>query len=546
MISELLSKVIEKSPDWVLITDGDGRIIYVNNAVELISKYAKSELLGKKPSIFKSNYHNRAFYSELYENISKGKPFESLFVDRAKDGALFYLNETIVPFIQSGKVSYILATAKNITRDLDLERKIYEAKYIDNLTGLLNKQGFSENVQSLIEKFGESECFHGALLFIDIVDFNLVNVHFGADFGDLVLKKLSKVLRKLLFKRDIVSRWENDRFAVFLPCINKENLPIIMGKLLNDLKLSMPMDEHPACLSFNIGCSVFPDNGKSLGSLITKASIALKISKSHGPNGFLIFSKGMDSFVKEKVKARDLVIDAFKNDYFKFFLQPVIDVATLKPVSFELLLRIKHPKRGLILPGVFLDDIVDLGLMNRITLLAVKNLFKYSEIIGNRFPISFNLSECNLRDKNFMKTLVKLFKKHSRFPFTIEITEKLEIRHWLSVRKFLFSLKERGANIAIDDFGTGYSGYSYLTEMPIDILKVDISLVRNADRDFKRLAMLKSIVDLAHTFGMKVVMEGVERQSEFEAIRDINCDMIQGFYFYKAMPIDDIEKLLLN
>ena len=526
----ILKNAIDRSYQWVIITDKDGKIIYVNDAVEEISKYKKEELIGKNPNIFKSNLNEKNFYKNLWDTILRGKIFNGIFINRSKEGKLFYLKSKIIP-VKIGNEMYFVALGVDITKEKLLERELNSIKYKDVLTGLYNRHGFIFYAQNKLK--GNKNY---ALLLIDIEDFKFLNEFKGFKYGDFILEEFGKFLREIFYNNDLIARVGNDDFAVLVEFNNLRTFFSIIHKF--EEKLKQKQQELP--INVNIGIAIYPKDAENIEELIEKAYIALTFSKKFEQNSYKLYNKDISNEIEKYMEVKRLVSKAIEKNQFIYFFQPYVDSVNFNIQGVESLIRIKK-ENEIITPNVFIDYAERSGIIKKIEILMMQQLVKNIEEL--QLSVSFNLSGFSLQDEEHIQRLIDISKNYSEF-ITIEITERELIENLKYTQNILELFKQEDYKIAIDDFGTGYSSLSYISNLPIDILKIDISFIKDMDINEKNLAIVDTIISFAKKLNLKTVAEGVEREKQIKILKDLGCDYLQGFYFYKPIPICELKRII--
>ena len=526
----ILNNAVDKSFQWLIITDKNGKIIYANDAVEEISGYKKEEIIGKNPKIFKSDINNKEFYKNLWETITKGQIFNDIIINRKKNGELFYLKDKIIPVKIDDEIYYV-SLGVDITKEKVLEEEIISVRYTDKLTGLYNRNGFLYYGQKKLKK---NKKF--ALFIIDIEDFKLLNEIRGFKYGDLILEEFAKFLKDIFYSNDLIARLGNDDFAVLMEFNNLKMLSSVISKLLE--KIKQKKEDLP--ININIGISLYPKDASNIEELVEKAYIALSFNKKIKQTHYKFYNENISCEIGNYMKVKALVDEAIEKNQFIFYFQPYVDAEHYNICGVESLLRIKD-KEKVVTPNIFIDYVEKSGIIKKIENLMIKQLVKNIEEL--QIPISFNLSGISLQDENHIKKLVEISKNCAEF-ITIEITER-ELIEDLSYTKKMFEMfKQTGYKIAIDDFGTGYSSLSYISNLPVDVLKIDISFIQDIDTNKKNFVIVDTIINFAKKLNLKTVAEGVERKEQIKILKELGCDYLQGYYFYKPMPFNEFKKVL--
>ncbi|MGC9143608.1 sensor domain-containing protein [Hydrogenobaculum sp.] len=551
--SIILRKALENSKGWVLITDEDGYIVYANQTVCNISLYSCEELIGKKPSIFKSGYHDDNFYKKLWQTIKSGNAFESIFYNKNKNGEIFILDESIIPVtLKDGTIRYI-TIAKDITQEVELEKKLERFSFMDQNTGLLNINGFSKAINDRLD-YIKNQSKKGVLILLDIYGFSILNQIYGFNKADEIVKKVASMLKELLEPEDfIIAKIGPDEFGIFKDIEKEEDLFVVVDKI-NDIfarGIEIELDNLRKLdkLYINMGISLYDEDGDSFEKLYEKASLALQEAKKDGAGKYRFFSKDIDVVVKRYVEAQELVERALDKGLFKFFYQPYFDIQTKDFVGFEALIRIIDEDGSVISPYKFIDFLESSSLLNRfqdvfLELVAQDMEFLISESKGKHFTTAFNISANSFKDDIFISKLMGLCQRFGD-NLVIEITERTVLQDFQRAKEILSSIRGFGTKIALDDFGTYYSSLSYIKNIDLDIIKIDISFVRDIIFDKRSLAVVKAIINLARELNAKTIAEGVEKEEQYNLLKEAGCDIAQGYLFAKPMPIEEAVKYII-
>ena len=527
---QIITNAIEKSKEWFMITDSEGRIIYANQTVSRISGYKKEELIGNTPRIFKSEYQTQNFYKKLWKSIKAGKDFEAVFVNRTKDGKLFYLDLLIHPIKLKNKEIYFVATGRDITKEVYLSSEVEKYKFYDPLTQLLNAYGFSFNIS---EKLKNTRNL-GALIIIDIYNMSYINNVYGEDTGDKLLQFLAKQLETNFKKEDIKARIGGDEFGLFIYGLKKkEDIKIILERIYEIFSNPVKINGFEIEISFDIGISIYPVDGRSFQTLYKKAFIALTSAKKEGKNVIKFYNPQMEKLARKSIFIENLVKKAIKENLFVFHYQPYFSQKEFKLAGAECLVRIKDGEK-IYFPNTFIDFLEKSEFITEFEDILIKNAVEKIKQWG--IKISINISGRSFLDKYFYKKFENI-PQDIRQNMILEVTERELLRDIKLAQHNIQNLKKLGLSIAIDDFGTGYSSFSYLKDLQIDILKIDISFIRDMLKGKSEQAIVETIIQLAHRLGMKTLAEGVEEKEQIKMLQNFGCDYLQGYYFQK--PTDE-------
>ncbi|WP_035588338.1 bifunctional diguanylate cyclase/phosphodiesterase [Hippea jasoniae] len=528
--------------DWVLITDFDGNITYVNESVEQLSGYTKKELIGSKPSIFKSGLYDNEFYKSMWDTITLGKAFKGVIVNRHKNGELYQLYHTIVPIQKAGRISHFVAISKDISREMYLEEEIRKFKYYDQLTGLLNEKGFELEAEKLTQKSLSKDKQKG-IITIDIFDFSKLNNIYGVYTCDRLLKEIASKLTK---KGLVVGRVGDDEFAMFNFYSSLKEIENDIANIIEFFSKSIDVDSYKIKTHINIGAAVDTENRLDIRTLLSHATTAMAAAKQQGANNFKVYNPQLNEIIHKDHETLNLISESLTKKYFTFFLQPIYN-NNEEIAEFESLARIDHPQKGLLSPYFFIDQLETSHYLVQFEEFLINTIPQYLDSVhkkaGKFIPISINLSMRNLKEGRIFDILKQLsdeYRKH----LILEVTERMFADDIDSAMNMLKNLKDRGFKVMIDDFGTGYSSLSYLHLLPIDAIKIDISFIRRITENEKVKSIVQTTINLAKKLNFGSVAEGVETNEQLRILKGFGCDLYQGYYFAKPMPLDEILKIV--
>ncbi|MDA8272960.1 MAG: bifunctional diguanylate cyclase/phosphodiesterase [Deltaproteobacteria bacterium] len=438
-----------------------------------------------------------------------------------------------------------------------------KAKYIslyDPLTKLPNRSFFISVIDGYLGRV-EYKGLNASLAVIDFYKLSYINNTYGYSVGDKLLQSFSKRLNKVMRDGDIAARVGDDKFGIlFADLENKEDILQIIDRIKEEFKNPLYLDEiSPAeggnerksfNVSFTMGISMFPDDGRNAGDLLKSADIALSSAKEQGEGEYEFFKTSMNTKASEFLLMKNSIINAFKNREFLIHYQPYFDIKTGKISGMEALARWNSPDAGFIPPVKFIPLLEKMGFIRQFEEFLIDkicgNLKEWEEKGFNIVPVFMNVSPVSFRKGDLIGMVVSALDKYGigLSMLNIEITEGLFIQNFTYALKILNAFKEKGIKISLDDFGTGYSSLSYIKNIPADFIKIDISFIRGMIENYKDLAIVNAIVVLASKLGMKTIGEGVETEEQLEILKSFGCDMVQGYLFSKPVPEDEILRFL--
>jgi len=435
---------------------------------------------------------------------------------------------------------------------LKAERELsYQATY-DMLTGLPNRNTFFNHLNDEIIKAEQTGKFVG-VIFIDVDSFKAVNDSVGHESGDSILIHIGRSLRECIRPVDFLARFGGDEFLIMVPQADMvDDIRCVAERIMDSFQKSFVVKDQEFHMSASTGIAVYPYDGTDPETLIKNADLAMYASKEKGKNQYTFCTEDMKAEILQKIRLAEDLFRAVERHELHLHYQPQVCAKSKKIVGIEALLRWYHPKLGVISPGLFIPLAEQTGLIGFIgnwVLMAACLQCRIFHLKGlPDIRVAVNVSIMQLQNPEFANRVRQILEETQLEPryLELEITESIAVREPDYFIEMLKSLKELGVSIAIDDFGTEYSSLSRLCVMPIDRIKLDIQFVRGIGRSEKENAIIRGIINLTHTLGLKVIAEGVESELQHDFLIKSGVDEIQGFYYYKPMPPDDAEQTLLR
>jgi len=456
----------------------------------------------------------------------------------------FEQEETVCTIIDSLSARAAYEIDRQITEEVILRQAS-----TDSLTQLPNRAAFMDRLQQSLHHAKRND-ERLAVMFIDVDNFKLVNDQQGHAAGDLVLKTIASRLVKCVRKNDILGRLGGDEFIVALNNISDAYAPEQVARnILKEITRTINTGKTELTMSCSIGVSVYPDDAVAIDSLISHADVAMYRAKELGRNNYQFFKHAMNQDV-EKNNLLELELGkAISRNELEVYYQPIILLADESVYKLEALVRWNHPEQGLVMPDHFIPIAEQSGLIIPLSEFVLdqvcKDYNRFKEHFKGLESISVNFSARQFRDADLVERVVSVVEGRGLRcgNIEIEITESLFIDvHDQTTLNTLHELSDSGFKLALDDFGTGYSSLGYLKKVPIDTLKIDRSFVRDLTDNPDDMTLVCSIIELAHSFRLAVIAEGVENQEQEDVLRKEGCDSAQGYYYARPMPAD----VLLN
>lgn len=446
-----------------------------------------------------------------------------------------------------------------------LAAKAYQDRltFYDTLTGLPNRRLFMDRLLWSL-RCAKRESSSGAVLHIDLDHFKKINDTLGHEIGDSLLVEVARRLESYVTglaagtanngaeSQPLLSRVGGDEFNLLLPEMTRvENAVRTAGDILLAMKQPFSVDAREIFITGSIGVAVFPNDGNSADTLLKHAGVAINQAKQGGRNTYAFYSPKMNARALERLDMENQLRRALERDELLAVYQPKVDIRTGRVVGAEVLLRWQHPIRGLVSPAEFIPLAEECGLIvafGEWVLNAACKQNKAWQVAGlQNIRVAVNVSPRQFRDGRFIQTLQEALRSCGLDPqfLTLELTENTIMENAQANLDILHGIRAMGVKLSVDDFGTGYSSLSYLKQLPLDELKIDRSFIVGIRSESDDAPIVTSIIAIAHSLGLRVVMEGIETEHQLVFSRDRGCDEYQGFLFSKPVSSAEFQALLI-
>lgn len=559
--SDLASRILTCSDDGIVICDAEPaagvgmRVVYVNEAFSRDSGYAFDEIVGKSPKLLQGPKTDLATLIRIRKSLKAWQPIREEVLNYKKSGEEFWQSLNIFPVAnRQGRFTHWVAIQHNVTRRRLAEAQVSHLAFYDQLTGLPNRRLVLDRLQhALPTTTRKHEC--GALLYIDVDNFKVVNDSFGHNTGDELLRQVSARLTSCVRATDTVGRLGGDEFLVLLEGLSDSidtSASQVVGvgeKIRECIAKPYHLKEHTINCSVSIGATVFQGQGEDVETLLKRADLALYQAKAQGRNALRFFDWDMQSAMDKRVAVERDLRTGLKKKWFSLFYQPQVD-ASGRIVGAEALVRLLHPVRGVVLPGEFIAVAEETGLI--VTLgdwvinAACDQLAQWAAIpVMADLSIAVNVSARQFHQGDFVSSvrtaLTRSGARASRLK--IELTESVAIVCLKDTVAKINALRGDGVCFCLDDFGTGYSSLSYLRQLPFDQIKIDQSFVQDLPSDPDACSIVRTIIALGKTLNLGVVAEGVETQSQKDFLEEHSCTLYQGYLYGQPVPVEQLMNL---
>lgn len=538
-VAAMTQKLFDNASEGILLTDEHVRIISVNKSFELITLYSQQEVIGKNPSILRSDRHEWDFYAQMWTDLNVNGHWKGEIWNKRKDGQLYIQRQNIYAIKnRRGVLTHYVSIFDDITKFKLQEEQIVHMSFHDALTGLPNRQLLIDRIERNIERCKRDQG-RFALLFINLNRFKQINDSFGHDAGDTLLIMIAIRLRGGCRIVDTLCRFGGDEFIILIDRIQgDEGLLTIIQRLFERIEDPIPLHNDSVQISAFIGIALYPGDGENAKELISHADTAMHHAKSTGKNRYAFFDAATNEALRRQLKLEMQLHHAFEHRVFELYFQPKISLVDGCFEGAEVLLRWMHEGR-FIPPSEFIPLAEENGSIVAIGAWVLQESFR---ILRDhpRLRLAINVSAKQIHQDDMARHLEELLSLYAVNPecIEIELTESAFINNPVAAGAILKRIRAQEISIALDDFGTGFSSLGYLKNLPIDVIKIDQSFVRDLLEDREDAVLVESIIALARALGKRTIAEGAESEAHVLRLRHMGCDSVQGYHIARPMPLE--------
>lgn len=544
----LSNEVFENSPEAIMITDAENRIVTVNPAFTRITGYDPEDVVGENPRVLSSGHHDSSFYQQMWQSLGSHGVWQGEIWDRRKNGEVYpkWATINVLRDRHSNGVSHYLAMFSDISERKRAEETINFLAHHDPLTNLPNRFTLQARLQQALSDARRHET-QVAVMFIDLDRFKVINDTLGHHVGDLLLIEVAKRVSGAVRETDTVARLGGDEFVVVLSGVTRAADAMQVALKINRL-VAKPfwVADQELHTEASIGISLFPDDGDDVDALMKNADTAMYYAKAQGRGNFQFYAAEMNQSAVERLTLENRLRQALAKNEFELYYQPQVSLASGRIIGFEALIRWNHAEQGMISPGVFIPMAEDTGLILSIgewvMRTACTEAQRWQEQGLQPLRVAVNLSVRQFRQKDLLQQVAGALAISGLDPalLELEITESAVMESPEKAIELLKNFRSMGVSLAVDDFGTGYSSLSYLKLFPINRLKIDRSFVSDIGVDPNDTAISTATIALAHTLGLEVIAEGIENSTQLNYLRAEGCNEGQGYLFNRPMPAEEV------
>lgn len=552
-----LSRALQQSADAIMITDANEVLEYVNPAFERITGYGAAEVLGHTPAFLASGQDDPEVRARLRADIRAGREFHGVLVNRRRSGEHYYADTSIAPVRdEAGTLTHFIGSHYDITEKLRTEHQLAHLTHYDPLTDLPNRLLMLDRLERLLtqaQRFG----WQLAVMQVDLDGFGLVNESWGQEGGDHVLRTVGQRLVETVGADVPVGRVGNDGFVVLAVLTDEgDRAERRASELQQALRAPIHYRDEFVTLTCSVGLALAPDDAAEAEALLGHAETALHRAKRQGREQIAFYAPGMGEEARKRLTVETGLRRALEQGEFRLEYQPQVELQTGRISGVEALLRWDDPDRGLVSPGEFIPLLEASGLIvpvgEWVLREACTEMGRWHEALaaGGRdtgaVRVAVNLSLVQFEQRDLVTVVRDVLAEtgtEARL-LELELTETSLARSPDEAARTLQGLRELGVTVALDDFGVGYSSLNYLKRFPIDVVKIDRVFVDEITRDPGDAAILRAVLELARSRGMKTVAEGVETEAQVRFLLAEGCRHVQGFHFSRPVGRDELGRLL--
>jgi diguanylate cyclase (GGDEF)-like protein/PAS domain S-box-containing protein len=545
-----LSRAVEQSATAVLITDRDGHIEYVNPWFTRITGYREQEVLGCTPSILKSSETHPEVHRRLWQTLLSGKKWHGELHNTRKNGELYWCMETITPLRnEAGEITHFVAITDDVSDRKLAEQTIRHLAFHDALTGLPNRRLFRDRLEHALA------CAHRnrttvALMLLDLDRFKQVNDTLGHGAGDELLMAVAARLRGAVRTSDTLARMGGDEFALIAADLARpDDAARLAAALVAALRAPARVQGVELQVGTSVGITLFPQDGDDVDSLLRNADIALYRAKDEGRGNYQFFTPEMNLALRRRALLEHDLRRALDGGQLLIEYQPQAELAGGRYAGAEALLRWRHPELGLIEAAGLLPLAEATGMVGTLgdwTLRRACADARAWQAAGTPLRVAVPLSGHQFRMPGLAAHIGAIVGASGLQPSLLElqVSEATLMENPAHSTATLAALHQLGVRLAVDAFGSGYSSLSHLWELPLDVLKVDRTFVRDAAHEARARGIVGAVLALAHGLGLEVVATGVETGQQLACLEELGCDLVQGGLFGAPMPAAALPALL--
>ncbi|KMJ57860.1 hypothetical protein AB685_13545 [Bacillus sp. LL01] len=543
--------LFEHNSDIVFSVDLFGRIISVNPRFTEIFGFSEKQILRKSALNFLKTKDIERVTHHFFKALDGiEQTYEIELIERDGEERTYLIKH--VPIVIDGARTGVFGIGRDITAQKKAEERVAYLAYYDPATSLPNRQNFNESLKMKLDELKKSK-EKLAVMFIDFDRFKLINDSLGHLVGDELLKRVITQISHALPANCYLARFGGDKFSLSYTGFNEVDEVFSLAKsLLTSINQPIMYQEQEFYVTASIGVSLYPNDGVHEESLLKNADAAMNQAKKLGGNRMKFYSDDMNSQALHRIELESYLRKALEKNEFFLCYQPFIDIESQTVIGAEALIRWNHPKLGLIPPADFIPLAEETGIIAEIGVWVLNSACRHTKQWQDKgygdLNISVNVSAQQFQQPKFVEEVKNALATTGLSPrhLHLELTESVMLRNASYSIEVMESLRKLGVQISVDDFGTGYSSLSYLRDLPINNLKIDRSFIKNLRVESKDHAIVHAIITMGKGLNLNVIAEGIETEEQLRLLKELTCDVAQGFYLSKPRPMAEFERFMIE
>lgn len=549
------SKAIEQSPSSVLICDRKWRVEFANQKFTQLTGYNASSILGKHPGALSENdlenRESRHLWQSIRLQVQRVGVWQGEVNSIRKNGERFWEQLIVTPIKDScGDATGYLILGEDISIRKRYEQQLLRQANYDILTGLPNRMLALDRLKLALAQ-ARRENTQVGVMFLDLDNFKHINDTLGHDAGDNLLIEAARRISSCLRGTSTVARLGGDEFLVILPGLTGTDASSqVADRILKTFAPPYILNGQEVFITTSIGIAVFPVDSDNSGTLLQHADAAMYRAKHKGKSAYAHFTPEMTEVSHERLQMESRLRRAMEQKELELYYQPIVHTDSGNLVAVEALLRWNNPTMGMVMPDRFIPLAEETGLIipigEWVLEEACKTAVEWKDITGRNIGISVNVSPRQFRDPRFPDAVMQALENSGldAEQLELEITERLILDNSIETAEILRLLDREGIRLSVDDFGTGYSALSYLKSYPFDTLKIDKSFVQDVLKEPEDASLVRAIINMAHSLGLRVIAEGVEDEAQTHFLKAEGCDFSQGYFYSRPLPATEFKEWL--
>ena len=547
----LAASVFENTDEGVVITDASARVVEVNRAFTEILGYTREEVIGQKPSLWKSERQDETFYRDMWKALSTTGRWRGELWNRRKNGEVFPQWQTISSVLdENGLLTHYVGVFSDISQIKHSQQQLDYLAHHDALTNLPNRLLLNERLDQAI-RHAERHSRQLAVIFMDLDQFKHINDSLGHPAGDELLQEVAEKIQGAMRQGDTVARIGGDEFVVILEdVVYPEAAGVAARKIMRAIARPFRLQEQEVRITGSLGISLYPRDGADPATLLRNADAAMYRAKEEGRNSYHFYTEELTRNAFERISLENNLRQALEEGQLHLVYQPQINLHTGEMIGAEALLRWHHPTQGFISPARFIPVAEESGLIHPIGQWVLQTACRQTQEWLDKGldpgTIAVNIAGPQIQRGRLVTEVEQSLSVSGLAPsrLELEVTEGFIMQQPEAAIGQLETLRRLGVTLAIDDFGTGYSSLSYLKKLPIHKLKIDRSFVRDIPRDTNDMAIADAVIALGKSLQLTVIAEGVETEEQSAFLKKAGCQEAQGYLYSRPVSAEEFEAML--